>query len=127
MDRNNRNGMWGVDSVLFVAAWVFIAAAAAFDSGFAWHFRADFQEWELNPLARRLADTFGMEGLLSFKAVGIVFAAVVASACRRFRNRLAVPLTLAVSAAYLFLSLHYLRSFLPLDGQPAQLLALAMR
>lgn len=127
MDRTDNHPVIGHGSgdVLFAAAWLFIVLAAAFDGGFAWNFRADFQEWELNPLARRLATTFGLAGLLAFKAAGILFAAGVAVACRRFRNRLAVPMTLVVTAVYLSLSVHYIGSFLSLDGTPSQLLALA--
>lgn len=127
MDRNHKSKMNGLGTTLFAAAWIFVVLAAAFDGGFAWHFRADFQEWELNPLARRLAVNFGMAGLLTFKASGLVFALAVAGACRRQRHRLTLPLTLVVAAVYLVLSLHYLMSFMPLDGQPAQLVALATR
>jgi hypothetical protein len=127
MNRNHMSKRNGLGTMLFAAAWIFVGLAAAFDGGFAWHFRASFQEWELNPLARRLAAGFGMEGLLTFKAAGLIFAVTVASACRRRRHRLAVPLTLVAAAVYLVLSIHYLTSFMPLDGQPAQLIALATR
>ncbi|MBM4072736.1 MAG: hypothetical protein FJ271_27990 [Planctomycetes bacterium] len=127
MGRHGKSTASGFGRALFIAAWLFVVLAAAFDGGFAWHFRASFHEWEMNPVARRLAASFGMAGLLSFKSAGVVFAAAVAVACRRLRHRLAVPMTLVVTAVYLLLSLHYLRSVLPLDGSPTQVLALAMR
>lgn len=122
-------GNWRVE-MLFVGAWLFIALAGTFDGYFAWRFQADFHEWEMNPWARWLAGTFGMGLLLSFKAAGIMFAAAVAAACRYLRNRLAIPMTVLVAAAYLFLSLHYASNFLTAPGgvQLAQdMIALAGR
>lgn len=112
----------------FVAAWLFIAIAGTFDGYFAWRFRADFHEWEMNPWARWMAGAFGMGLLLSFKAAGIIFATAVAAACRYFRNRLAIPMTVLILGVYLMLSYHYLSGFLAKDGGmslPQELIALA--
>lgn len=115
-------------ATLFAAAWVFIVLVGAFDSYFAWRYRADFQEWELNPWARWLAGSCGMGILLCAKATGMVFAAAVACACRRLGHRLAMPMTMVIAGVYLMLSLHYVTSFLAAPtAVPQEIIAFAGR
>jgi hypothetical protein len=110
---------WPPKCALFAAAWLFIGLAGTFDGYFAWHFRADFRVWEMNPWARWLAGHCGMAALLFFKASGLIFGAAVAEGCRRLKHRLALPMTLVIAGAYFFLSLHYGAAYLStLHGIP---------
>ncbi|MFL5341324.1 MAG: hypothetical protein ACJ8F7_14355, partial [Gemmataceae bacterium] len=59
---------------LLAMAWLFILGVTAYDSYFAWHYRAGFDVWELNPLARYAASHAGVGGLFVLKAGIMVFA-----------------------------------------------------
>jgi len=97
---------WG--SVLFGLAWAFVAVVAVYDVSFAWYYRANFHDWELNPLAREVARLHGLGALFGLKAAGLGFAVIVAGYCYRCRHWLTVPYTVLASSVHLALSLHYL-------------------
>jgi hypothetical protein len=40
-------------------AWAFILAVAVYDLHFAWSYRAAFEGWDLNPLARHVGQHYG--------------------------------------------------------------------
>jgi hypothetical protein len=94
--------------VRFSLLWTFVFLVAAYDIGFAWYYRAVFPVWELNPLARWIAGLGGVEAVFGFKALLILFAALVAVYCYRSRHWLSTPYTAFVSAVHFLLSLHYL-------------------
>jgi hypothetical protein len=93
---------------VFALAWAFVVVVSAYDVHFAWRYRAVFDAWELNPVARWVAGLFGLGALFAAKAALLVFAVAVAAYCQRLRHRLAVPYTLSVSGMHFVLSLHYL-------------------
>ena len=93
---------------LFTFAWAFVGVVAAYDVHFAWRYRAVFQEWELNPVARWAAGLWGLGAVAVLKLVLLSFALGVATYCHHRRHRLEVPLTLVVSGAHLMLSVRYL-------------------
>ena len=93
---------------LFTLAWAFIAAVAAYDVYFAWHYRAFFQEWELNPVARWAVGQWGLGAVAVLKVALLSFALGVAAYCHHRRHRLEVPLTLVVGGAHLMLTVRYL-------------------
>jgi hypothetical protein len=97
---------------LFGLAWTIVTVVSAYDSYFAWKFRAVFQEWELNPLARSLAQCHGVEAVLVFKAAVMLFALSVAIYCHRHRQWLNAFYTLAVCSVHLALGYHYLTAYL---------------
>ncbi len=91
-----------------VLCWGFIAAAAGYDTAFAWQYRAWFASWEMNPLARWMAHDLGLWSVFAVKLLSLVLAAGVAIYCHRHRLRLERPLTLGLRAVYGLLSPHYL-------------------
>jgi hypothetical protein len=95
-------------SPLFVLAWAFVIAVAAYDAHFAWQYRAEFTDWELNPVARWCAQQGGLEVVFACKAGLLLFAFGVAAYCHFSRHRLEIPYTLVVSGLHLMLSVHYL-------------------
>jgi hypothetical protein len=97
---------------LFYLAWAFILAVAAYDTYFAWLYRATFVKWEMNAVACWGAQAFGLGVVLAFKALGMAFATAMAIYCHRRRHRLATPLTLIIGCAYLLLTLHYVAGHL---------------
>jgi hypothetical protein len=88
----------------FALTWAFVLAVAAYDGFFAWHYRQEFRTWEVNPLARRLADCYGLASVFALKGAAVVFAAAVAACCQRRRHPLTGPYTLAVGGLHLLLS-----------------------
>ena len=92
----------------FALAWAFVFAVAAYDVYFAWQYRADFHDWEVNPLARWVACLGGVVAVFFLKALLIAYAAAVAAYCYRRRHWLTVPYTAFVSVVHAYLSAHYL-------------------
>jgi hypothetical protein len=95
---------------LFVLAWAFIFLAAAYDTYFAWQYRAVLETWELNPLARWVGGLWGLPAVFGFKFGGLVYAAGLALYCGRRHHWMQWPLTLVITGAYAALSLHYVAS-----------------
>jgi hypothetical protein len=93
---------------LFALAWSFVLAVAAYDVLFAWHYRAGFDEWEMNPLARWAGHLGGLGVVFALKAALLAFALWVGWQCHRRRHWLAVPYTLFACGVHVLLSLHYL-------------------
>jgi hypothetical protein len=93
---------------LFALAWAFVFVVAAYDVYFAWQYRAVFNVWEMNPLARWTARLAGIGAVFGLKAALIVFAALVAAYCYRCRHWLTAPYTAIVGGVHFLLSLHYL-------------------
>jgi hypothetical protein len=93
---------------LFLLAWAFVGAVAAYDVHFAWRYREVFQEWEMNPVARWATGLWGLGAVAVLKMALLGFALGVAAYCHRRHHRLEVPLTLVVSGAHLVLSVCYL-------------------
>jgi hypothetical protein len=92
----------------FCFAWAFVSIVAAYDVYFAWQYRAEFQVWEINPLARWMAHLFGLWTVFGAKALLLGFATSVAVQCYRCRHRLTLPYTMVVGGIHLGLSLQYL-------------------
>ncbi len=97
---------------LFGAAWMFVLGVASYDACFAWHYRAGFAEWELNPLARELGHLCGFGTVFAVKVATTAFAAGLGLYCYQCRHRLTVAYTACVSGIHLLLSLHYLLCYL---------------
>jgi hypothetical protein len=97
---------------LFVLAWAFILGVAAYDTYYAWQYRATFLKWEMNALACWLAQVFGLGTVIAVKALGMVFATAMAIYCHHRRHRLETPLTLIIGCVYLLLTLHYVAGHL---------------
>jgi hypothetical protein len=95
-------------TLLLAIAWTFVLSVAGYDLEFAWSNRADFTSWEMNPLARWIADGYGMLAVFGVKLFFVVFAVGVAAYAHRLRHRLEIPFTVAISAIHLMLSLHYI-------------------
>jgi hypothetical protein len=95
-------------NVLVVFAWTFVLAVACYDVYFAWQYRACFLSWEMNPLARWIAQDFGILTLFGLKLGMLGFALAVAVYCHQRNHRLELPYTLVISGVHLWLSLHYL-------------------
>jgi hypothetical protein len=89
------------------AIWLFVLYVAFYDGYFAWLYRDHLPAWEMNPLARWMAAILGLQGLLGFKAVGLLFAFALAAYCRLRQNGLEKWLTCVAGGAYLILFLHY--------------------
>jgi hypothetical protein len=100
---------------LFGAAWLFIFAVASYDLYFAWHYRAVFGAWELNPVARWAAELYGLRALFAAKALLTGFIVIVGAYCYRSHHPLTTPYTAFAGAVHHFLSLHYLLGYL--DGE----------
>jgi hypothetical protein len=98
--------------VLFGSAWAFVLGVASYDAFFAWQYRAVFDTWELNPLARGVAHLYGFGGVFALKVGTTAFAAGLAAYCYHCRHRLTLAYTACVSGIHLLLSLHYLASYL---------------
>ncbi|HZU35733.1 MAG TPA: DUF5658 family protein [Gemmataceae bacterium] len=92
---------------LFILAWTFTTAAACFDAIFAWHYRASFQGWEMNPLMRGLAEVGGLPTVFAFKMAGLVLATGLACYCYQRHTRLARSLTVVVVGIHSLLMVHY--------------------
>lgn len=93
---------------LLVLAWTFTFVIAGYDVYFAWQYRAYFQSWEMNPLARWIAQDYGLTSVFVLKLGFLGFGVLVAAYCHFRRHYLELPYTLIVSAMHLWLSLHYL-------------------
>jgi hypothetical protein len=98
--------------IVFALVWCLIIVAATYDGYFAWQYRADFDAWEINPVARWVVSSFCIEAMVLLKVLGVSFATGVAICCHRLRNRLEIPLTVFVSCCYLYLSIHYAVGFM---------------
>ena len=109
---------------LFLASWVFVLLAGAYDAGYAWKFQDDFEKWEMNPIAVWTAAEFGLIVLLCIKLTGLVFAAGLAWYCRVHQVGLYRPITIAATCAYSVLSLYYVLSH---EHGNSQLLAGCLR
>jgi hypothetical protein len=94
--------------IAFGLIWLFIVAAAAYDSYFAWREQSAIEIWEMNPLARWAVRTLGFQTLIGFKATGLAFGIVLAIYCHRHYRKLGRRLTTTVGSAYLLLSIYYL-------------------
>ena len=99
---------WSLRTVFFTLSWSFILLAAAYDSYFAWQYRAVLDAWEMNPFILWLAGVGGLTSVFMLKFLATVFSAGLAIVCHFRRHRLEIPFTLVVGAAYLALSVHYL-------------------
>jgi hypothetical protein len=95
-------------NAVLLLAWVFVILVAAYDVYFAWQYREVFAVWEENPLARWVAQGYGLAAVFGMKTVLLGFAVAVGAYCHYRRHRLEVPYTLTVWAMHLALSLHYL-------------------
>lgn len=91
----------------FLTLWIFIFLAAAYDSYFAYSYRAVLDQWELNPLVRLGSQLFGLPAVFGFKALALFFAIGLASYCRRHHLGFDGPITWAAAGPYLVLSAHY--------------------
>jgi hypothetical protein len=100
-------------NVFLVLAWCFVLSVASYDVYFAWRYRAVFDVWELNPLARWMAQCYGLAAVFGFKITLLGFAVVVAALCHHYRHRLELPYTLIVSGVHVVLSVHYVLGQLP--------------
>jgi hypothetical protein len=98
--------------IAFTLIWCLIVVAATYDGYFAWVHQADFDNWEINPFARWVVQSFCIEAMVVLKILGVAFATAVAVRCHRVRNRLEIPLTAFVTCCYLFLSIHYAVGFM---------------
>jgi hypothetical protein len=103
-------------TALFAFAWAFILAVAAYDSHFAWRFRQEIYEWEMNPFALWAASAFGLPAIIGGKLVILTFAMCLATYCRHRHHPWALPMTAIIGCAYLLLSLYYWVGQLPADG-----------
>jgi hypothetical protein len=101
---------------VFLLAWTFILGVAAYDTYFAWRYRAIFLNWEMNALACWLAQVGGLGVVFAFKALGMAFATIMAVYCHRRRHRLLIPFTLIIGCAYLWLAFHYVAGHLDSPG-----------
>jgi len=113
--------------IVFASIWCLVLVAAGYDGYFALQNRADFEIWELNPVARWVTQSFCIEAMVAVKAGGLIFAAIVAFCCHRLRNRLEIPLTVFVSFCYVFLSIHYAVAFISPNNVAAVEPAIASR
>jgi hypothetical protein len=95
-------------TAFFTFSWSFILLAAAYDSYFAWQYRAVLDAWEMNPFILWLAGVGGLASVFTFKLLSTVFSTGLAIICHYRRHRLEIPFTLIVGTAYLALSVHYL-------------------
>jgi hypothetical protein len=100
-------------NLVLVLAWLFVLLVAGYDVYFAWQYREVFHVWEANPVARWIAEGYGLAAVFGLKTVLLGFAVAVAAYCHYRRHRLEVPYTLTVWAVHLGLSLHYLIGLLP--------------
>lgn len=105
-----------IGATLFASAWLFILAAAAYDSHFAWRFRDELPRWELNALARSLAGAAGLGVVIALKLSWLAGVFGLAVYCRRRHQQLAGWLTGAIGAAYALLALYYLIGQIPSGG-----------
>jgi len=93
----------------FVMAWALILGVGACDTYFAWYYRAVFEAWEMNPLARLVASHLGLGAVFGLKAAVMAFAVAVAAACHRCRRRATgILYTACLGGVHLLLGLHYL-------------------
>jgi DNA polymerase len=97
----------GMKNTLFVLCWAFILFVAGYDVYFAWYYRAFFRDWELNPLARWIAQDYGLIAVFVVKMILLGFIVAVASYCHFRRHYLDLPYTLVVSGIHFLLSIHY--------------------
>ena len=97
-------------TVLFSVTWVLILLSAAYDSYFAWQYRAVLDAWEMNPFILWLAGVGGLASVFIFKLSSMIFSTVLAIFCHRRRHRMEIPFTLVIGSAYFALSFHYLIS-----------------
>jgi hypothetical protein len=89
--------------------WALILGVAYYDMYFAWHYRAVFNSWEINPLVRLVASQFGLSAIFGLRVVTVAFAALVAVVCCGCRRpRTALVYTACVGGIHLVLGLHYL-------------------
>src|SRR5262249_8169641 len=95
-------------NLILVLAWLFVLLVAGYDVYFAWQYREIFHVWEVNPLARWIAEGYGIATVFGLKTALLGFAVAVAAYCRYPRHHLGVACTLTVWAVHLGLSLHYL-------------------
>ena len=96
-----------MNGVRFSLLWIFVVLVAAYDSAFAWTYRAHLQSWEMNPIACWLEGSFGITAVFGFKFAALAFAAGLAIYLHVRRRRLERPLTFGVSGAHGALLLHY--------------------
>ena len=108
--RRSRAG--SLRTAFFACSWSFILLAAAYDSYFAWQYRAVLDAWEMNPFILWLAGVGGLTSVFMLKFLCTVFSTGLAVICHYRRHRLEIPFTLVVGSAYLALSVHYLMGLL---------------
>jgi hypothetical protein len=94
-------------NTLLVLAWTFILVIAGYDVYFAWQYRECFHLWEMNPVARWIAQDFGLTFVFGLKIAFLAFGLSVAAYCHFRRHYLELPYTLIISGIHLLLSLHY--------------------
>ena len=97
-------------NAVFLLAWAFVLCVAGYDVYFAWHYRANFTLWEMNPFARWLAWHFGLMAVFTFKITMLGFAVAVGAYCHRRNHHLELPYTLIISGVHLYLWLYYVLS-----------------
>jgi hypothetical protein len=97
---------------LFGLTWAFILGVAGYDTYFAWQYRAVFEAWEINPLARLVAGQFGVGAVFALKALVVSCSVAVAIVCQRWRRRVAGLLyTTCLGGIHLALALFYIVSY----------------
>jgi hypothetical protein len=93
--------------------WLFILGVAAYDTYFAWHYRAVFDAWEINPLARHVASHLGVGAVFGLKAMAVALSVAVTLACHRCGRRTTGFLyTISLGGVHLFLAVHYIIGYL---------------
>src|SRR5271157_4395379 len=96
---------------VFGLTWAFILAVAGWDTYFAWHYRAVFDAWEMNPFPCWLVHKFGLGAVFGFKAAVMVFITAIALLCYHRRHRLTTLYTAFISSTHVYLLLHYLVAY----------------
>lgn len=94
-------------AVSFAILWGYVLLAATFDCLFAFWHEESFREWELNPLARFLAEQAGLWLLVVFKGLGLLFAFVLSLWCRAPQPGLADLLTATAAVTYTALLVYF--------------------
>jgi hypothetical protein len=97
-------------TILFSLTWLLILLSAAYDTYFAWQYRAVLEAWEMNPFILWLAGVGGLASVFLFKLGTMIFSTILAAVCHHRRHRLEIPFTLIVGGVYFVLSFHYLVS-----------------
>ncbi len=91
----------------FVLAWTFVSVVATYDALFAWHYRASFSFWELNPFMRWIDQSAGLEMVFVFKFVVLTLATAVAYYCYSRPHLLARVYTPIIVGVHVLLMTRY--------------------